>query len=219
MESLSLQKGPQIYQEPHLMFPNLSRSHSLKTSTSDNLSYPSQVKYFVPTTFSRFRQTSNASSTGNFDVLISEEMGDSQNIPANGQETKKKFANKNSFGVKNSKRKPLQRIDNIPFDDVSSPLLSKGTGVHKALLELQRIGSIERKDGGHIEDWHTPEKDAQEIIEKHQNEKTSKLLDMKTDIVESEFSRLTTDFQILEVSDWRISISKDFIDFGERKLW
>jgi len=96
------------------------------------------------------------------------------------------------------KRKRSQIVNDFSQEDYLSPLHPRVKALQGSLLDLTRTDS-ESKKSSKFEEWHTPQKKLHVFWDHHENEKQEKISEMKHHLFETEFSRLTNDYKILEV--------------------
>jgi len=137
-----------------------------------------------------------------------------ENLKLRGIENRRMIDENESILAPVQKRKRLET--NSAQDEIYSPNHPQAKAIQDVLLELTRSDSGTKPTT--LQEWQTPEKKFHIFSDFHENEKQAKLSEMKNNFLENEFSRLTNDYQILEVTK-RNFLHNHFIGSWQRKLW
>jgi len=194
MDSLSLQKIPQNLYGKNLVFPSIGANRDAQTSAP--LFFPNSSffkKSEAKKTLSSLKLPVN-SFAEDFSVSSS-----STNYPKFKENACKERPKKNDcILAPPQKRKRSQIVNDFSQEDYLSPKHPRVKALQGNLLDLARTDSESRKSSK-FEEWHTPQKKLHVFWDHHENEKQAKLSELKHHLFESEYSRLTNDYKILEV--------------------
>ena len=207
MDSLSLQKIPQNLYAKNLVFPSIGANRDAQTSSP----------LFFPN--SSFFKKSEAKKTLNslklpmnnfaedFSVSSSTRYDFANRPKVKENNCKERFKKNDGILAPPQKRKRSQIVNEFSQEDYLSPKHPRVKALQGNLLDLTRTDSESRKSSK-FEEWHTPQKKLHVFWDHHENEKQAKLSELKHHLFETEYSRLTNDYKILEVIFFRLQVVK-----------
>jgi len=177
------------------MFPSISSNRD--AFSNPPLCYPRSLfsKDLQSKKTNNPKKLSNINMMGDFSIPNKAKTNFKGNIKLRSIENRRIIDENESLLAPVQKRKRLEC--NYSQDEIYSPSNPQARAVQDTLLELTRTDSGKNKTT--IEEWQTPEKKFHIFWDFHENEKQAKLSEMKNHLFETEFSRLTNDYQILEV--------------------
>jgi len=194
MDSLSLQKIPQNLYGKNLVFPSIGANRDAQTS----------APLFFPN--SSFFKKSEAKKTLNSLKLPMNSFAEDFSVSSSTTSypkfkenaCKERFKKNECILAPPQKRKRSQIVNDFSQEDYLSPKHPRVKALQGSLLDLTRTDSESRKSSK-FEEWHTPQKKLHVFWDHHENEKQAKLSELKHHLFETEYSRLTNDYKILEV--------------------
>lgn len=200
MESLSLQKVLQSYHGSHMMFPSIPKSRNALSNQQSCFPRKLYFQEFMPNVAANPSKLPNFDPKQNSVTSTFKCTGGRQNPDEFSEEMVEENPDEVIEALPNQKINLVKQLSDFSAEDFSSPVGHHPKRIKSRLYNFQqKEGMIGQNNELPLEDWHTPEKKLHVFQNNHQNEKQSKFAQMKSQIVEAEFSRLTNDYDILEV--------------------